>query len=82
MDAVLKRLMYSGLTLSLKKCRFNQKENEFFGLTFSKAGVNLKELKARSPAQCPYQEIHLNSIDFVASQCDVRILLKTFIFNN
>ena len=45
-DAELKRLKSSGLILNLKKCQFNQKEIEFFGLTFSKAAVSLKEVKA------------------------------------
>ena len=42
LEANVDSVKSSGLTLNLKKCQFNQKEIEFFCLTFSKAGVNLK----------------------------------------
>ena len=62
-DSLLKRLVSAGLTLNLKKCQFNREKVDYFELTFSKAGVKLKELKTEA-LRSSDQTIHLNFTAF------------------
>ena len=45
---VLMRLETADLTLNINKCQFNKERIDFFGLTFSNKGVNLKEVKTEA----------------------------------
>ena len=68
---VLLRLESAGLTLNIKKFKFNRERIYFFGLTFSKDGINRKEVKTEAlrNAERPNNASELHSFLGLAVWC-------------
>ena len=71
LEAVLKRLEDSGMTLNKNKCVFSTNKLEFFGLSFSNEGISIHadKINALQGAKQPKNQGELRSFLGLASYC-------------
>ncbi len=79
LNAVLQRLEESGLTVNVKKCEFNKKELDFFGLHFSGDGVSISKVKreALMNASAPKNSSEVRSLLGLANYQLLSIIINS-----